>query len=172
MVENGHSPKLPVDTNSVPMTPSLALDAIRHFQQLVWENAPNADRELTDDAAVAVALDKLASAYHQTSERLPGNADWLPPCEDVVELKQRAMRNFPDYGSYLLVDPLGSAAQAPLSGDALDDLVSISCELREVALRADRFGVADAEWFFRLLYFSWGNRMRQLSLYVHARQYG
>lgn len=153
------------------MTSSPALDAIRHFHQVVWET-PHADDEPTDDAAIAVALDKLASAYHQTSERLPGNADWLPPYEDVVALKEQAICNFPDYGDYTLVNPIESFRQAPLVGNALDDLVSISCELREVTLRAESFGVADAEWFFRLLYFSWGSRMRQLSLYVHARQYG
>jgi hypothetical protein len=154
------------------MTPSPALDAIRHFQQLVWRTAPNANGGPTDDAKIAVALDKLASAYHLTSEKSPGNTDWLAPFEDRAALKKQAVRNFPDYGAYVCVSPLGSATQVPLIGDALDDIVSISCELKEVALRAERFGVADAEWFFKLLYFSWGNRMRQLSLYVHARQYG
>jgi len=127
---------------------------------------------MADDAAIAIALDKLASAYHQTPERLPGNTNWLPPHEDVDTLKQRAMRHFPDYGDYVVVNPLAPRSQTPSVGNALDDVVSISCELKEVMLRAKQFGVADAEWFFRLLYFSWGNRMRQLSLYVHARQYG
>jgi hypothetical protein len=159
-------------TDSINMNRSPALDATHHFLQVVWKAAPHANGHLADDAAIAEALAKLTSAYYQTPDRATGNVDWLPPQEDMATLKQRAALNFPDYGAYVLADPLGPTSQTPMLADALDDLVSISGELREVALRGKLFGVADAEWFFRLLYFSWGNRVRQLSLYVHARQFG
>lgn len=59
-----------------------------------------------------------------------------------------------------------------MMSDALDDLRDITLDLREVIWRAERLGLDDAHWYFHLHFFHWGRHMRELALYLHARQFG
>jgi hypothetical protein len=45
-------------------------------------------------------------------------------------------------------------------------------QIAAVVWRSANLGVDDAHWCYRLHYFHWGRHMRELALYLHARQFG
>ena len=148
------------------MTRSPAVDAAQHFLSMVLEGTP------PGPGALARALDGLAIAYHQTPESEPADVELAPPEQDGSELYRQIAARFPDYGLYPTVDPLASVDQRTMMGDAIDDLADITRDLREVVWRCVHLGVDDAHWYYRLHYFHWGRHMRELALYLHARQFG
>jgi hypothetical protein len=148
------------------MTQSPAVDAARHFLSVVSEGT------LPSHEVLAGALDRLAIAYHQTPASKPADIELEPPEQDGPELYRQIAARFPDYGLYPTADPLASVDQGPMMGDAIDDIADITRDLREVVWRCANLGVDDAHWYYRLNYFHWGRHMRELALYLHARQFG
>jgi hypothetical protein len=71
-----------------------------------------------------------------------------PLCEEIA-------KRFPDYGYYPVSDPTGAPGdkEAVMTGDAIDDLMDITLDMREVVWLADHVGVDDAHWSFRLRFF-------------------
>lgn len=147
------------------MITSPAIDAARHFLAVVW------DGQMPSDETLQEALDRLLAAYHLTPDAGPSDSELEAPRQDGPSLYKEVAARFPDYGLYPVADPVASLEDAAMMGDAIDDLADITLDIREVVWLADHLGVNDAHWSFRLLYFHWGRHARELSLYLHARQW-
>lgn len=116
--------------------------------------------------ALARSLDELALSYHDTPLGDPDESD-EPTLEGRVDYADIAGR-FPALGYYGSVDPKDVSGQA-LVGDAIDDIMDITNDLKEVLWRFDRFGPDDAHWHFRFLYqIHWGEHLRDLARYLYS----
>lgn len=121
------------------------------------------------DEALLAALDLLVAAYHKTPEAGPSDADLEAPRQDGASLYKEVAERFPHYGLYPVADPAAPPESEAMVSDAIDDLMDLTLDMREVVWLADHLGVDDAHWSFRLLFFHWGRHARELSLYLHAR---
>ena len=150
------------------MDQSPTVEAARQFLAVVWEG------EKPSDEALLAALDRLVEAYHQTPDAGPSDTQLEAPRLDGVALHHEVAARFPDYGYYPVSDPTGSPEDpaATMVGDAVDDLVDLTSDMRQVVWLAEHLGVDDAHWCYRLLYFHWARHARELALYLHARQFG
>lgn len=146
------------------MDQSHAVEAARRFLSVVW------DGDVPGDEALLAALDQLVAAYHDTPEAGPVTKLEAPRSEGPT-LYEKVASRFTDYGPYPVSDPTASPEDAAMMGDAIDDLVDLTLDMREVVWLADHAGNEDAHWFFRLLFFHWGRHARELSLYLHSRQF-
>lgn len=129
------------------------------------------DEEAPSDATLAAALDRLLAAYHDAPDANPSYSELEAPRENGTLLYKALAERFPDYGLYPVADPAGELGEAVMVGDAIDDLADITLDIREVIWLADNVGPDDAYWSFRLHFFHWGRHARELSLYLHARQW-
>jgi len=112
-------------------------------------------------------LDELALSYHDTPDGDPEDSDEQPGPEDRVSHADIS-RRFPNLGYYGTTDPTEVPGE-PLVGDAIDDIMDIANDLKEVLWRYKRFGPDDANWHFRFLYqVHWGEHLRELARYLHA----
>ncbi|WP_028969486.1 hypothetical protein [Sphingomonas sp. URHD0057] len=148
------------------MDKSLTVEAARQFLSVVWEG------ERPTDEALLIALDGLVEAFHHTPGAGPSDTNIEAPRAGGPALYQELAARFPDYGMYPVSDPTAPVEDAAMMGDAIDDLVDLTLDMREVLWLADHIGVDDAHWSFRLHYFHWGRHARELALYLHARQFG
>lgn len=147
------------------MTTTAALTA-REFLAVVWEGDP------PNDAALLRAVDRLLSRSHEVPFAECADADDEPPTVDGATLYQEVARRFPHLGMYPVADPLASTDDDKMLADAVDDIADITRDLREVIWRDENLSPDDAAWCFRLMYFHWARHARELSLYLHARQFG
>lgn len=147
------------------MDKSQTVEAARHFLSVVW------DRDGSSDEALLAALDRLLAVYHDTPNAGPSETKVEAPRSDGPALYQEVAGRFPDYGLYPVSDPTASPEDAAMMGDAIDDIADLTLDMREVVWLADHVGADDAHWSFRLHYFHWGRHARELSLYLHARQF-
>jgi len=112
-------------------------------------------------------LDELALSYHDTPDGDPNDSDEPPRPEYRVSHADISKR-FPNLGYYGTADPTEVPGE-PLVGDAIDDIMDIANDLKEVLWRYERFGPDDADWHFRFLYqVHWGAHLRELARYLHA----
>ncbi|AQR73729.1 DUF5063 domain-containing protein [Sphingomonas sp. LM7] len=119
-------------------------------------------------AMLARRLDELALSYHDTPPGDPDESDERPTHEDRVKYADIGSR-FPDLGYYGSADPKGVPGEA-IVGDAIDDIMDIANDLKEVLWRFDKFGPNDAHWYFRFLYqMHWGEHLRDLARYLYSR---
>jgi hypothetical protein len=118
--------------------------------------------------ALACCLDELALSYHNTPLGDPSESDDSPPPEINVTHTDIAAR-FPDLGFYGTVFGIDVPGEA-IVGDAIDDILDITNDLKEVLWRFDRFGADDAHWYFRMLFeIHWGEHLRGLAGYLYWR---
>ncbi len=137
----------------------------RGFITLVNDGEPPSDKHL------AQSLDGLALAYCECPEGSPADAELEMP--DFLPQYSEVGARFPELGYYATADPTTVLDEKPKVGDAIDDLVDIVRDLSEVSWRYDALGADDAHWHFRLLFeIHWGRHLRDLSLYLHAKQFG
>ncbi|WP_439499119.1 hypothetical protein [Bosea sp. (in: a-proteobacteria)] len=127
---------------------------------------------------MAVALDRLALAYHACPDEWPGeHPDEIPAQTTYKQMRERAVRAFPGFGYYTTVRPdqiaPGDARTLEaMVGDALNDITDIACDLQGVAWRWDNTSPADAVWYFRFGFQShWGRHLHDLRSYAHARMF-
>ena len=119
-------------------------------------------------AQLARSLDELALSYHDTPLGNPDDSDERPEPGSRVDQADIGAR-FPDLGYYGVADPLNVPGEV-LVGDAIDDILDIANDLKEVVWRFDRFGADDANWHFRFLFqIHWGRHLRDLAGYLHSR---
>lgn len=117
---------------------------------------------------LARRLDELAMSYHDTPLGDPDDSDERPTLEDRVEYTDIGPR-FPSFGYYGIADPREVPGE-PMIGDAIDDIMDIANDLKEVLRRFDRFGAEDAHWHFRSSYQDhWGEHLRDLARYLHSQ---
>ena len=118
--------------------------------------------------ALARSLDELALSYHDTPVGEPSDCEDEPKHKSDVTDGEIAAR-FPDFGYYGTVFGIDVPGEAVV-GDAIDDILDITNDLKEVLWRFDRFGADDAHWYFRMLYqIHWGEHLRGLAGYLYWR---
>lgn len=118
--------------------------------------------------ALARCVDELALSYHDTPLGEPNESEEAPPSEIDTTHAEVAAR-FPDLGLYGTVFGIDVPGEAVV-GDAIDDIMDITNDLKEVLWRFDRFGDDDAHWHFRMLFeIHWGEHLRGLAYYLYWR---
>jgi hypothetical protein len=129
--------------------------------------------EPPSDEQLSRALDELVLVYHHCPPGDPTGPEADPP-RDSFRIPYAVMgAHFPDYGYYASADPTKVLDEEPCVGDAIDDLIEIVRDLREVSWRFDALGPDDAHWHLRFLFrINWGGHLRSLSHYLHVKQFG
>lgn len=145
---------------------SPAIEEARRFIEVVWDGSAPSDEALT------AALDRLVAAYHSAPEELGPGTDQEPPRQAYEELWQQTATRFPDLGLYPVCDLSGPIDQSIMMADAVDDLVDLTLDMREVIWLADHVGADEAHGFLRFMFFHWGEHARGLASFLHARQFG
>jgi len=152
------------------MTRQDILQAVRDFLAVLDEQVLVEDRE----RALRVALDRLALAYHFTEALTDDATSPDAPDVDGVKLRKRVESCFPELGYYNealhITRHLGESALG--IGDAIDDLVDIATELRQVLHHWENTSEAAALWHFRFGFeVHWGLHLRGLQRYLHERAF-
>lgn len=143
-----------------------AIDSARNFLAVVWDgSAPN-------EATLSAALDRLLASYHDAPETSATASKEHAPRQDYSDLYRQTAIRFPEYGKYPIADPTAPFENALMMGDAIDDLVDLTLDMREVVWLHENIGYDEAMFFFRLLFSHWGLHARGLLGYLHARQFG
>ena len=133
--------------------------------------ARSADR----DQELLMLLDSLALAQARGCAGCGSTNYPDPPDERDPSLRKRVQSAFKDYGYYNEVEVLRDdiADTGVMVGDAIDDILGIYGDLREVQRRWEHNSPEDALWFFKDLYgFHWGWHLRNLQRYVHDVLFG
>jgi hypothetical protein len=145
------------------MTGADILDASKALLDLVnvEEAAVDSERPL------ALALDRLALAYHFADAPFDETQYPDPARADYQALYERIKVRFPRLGYY--DDKIGLVEKSERSiGDAAEDLADIAVDLQDVLLRRQANGERDALWHFRFGFEThWGRHLRCLQLYLH-----
>jgi hypothetical protein len=138
------------------------IDAVRAFLDFVTSDATDADLHV-----LCEALDRLSLAYHQ-APRGSLESDAEPPGTDNTNLRETISRRFPTLGFYATTTPAEDPDSAVMMGDAIDDLLDIARELKEIVWRWENTGPNDAAGHFRFLYeVHWGQHLHDLRRYLH-----
>ena len=95
--------------------------------------------EPPSDEQLARSLDELALAYHDCPQGTPAEAE--REISDFVPQYPEVGARFPDFGYYASADPAIVLDEKPTVGDAIDDLIDIVGELREVSWRFEKAAV-------------------------------
>jgi hypothetical protein len=145
------------------------IEAVREYLDLLGRE-PLQGRALP---VLARALDRLALAYHDTESMVLDDTDTPdPPSQDYRQLRDQAVRCFPELGYYHTPSslPLEIESEATLTlGDGIDDVADITGELTQIVWRWENNGSAEAVWYFRLGYEShWGRHLHDLRGYLHT----
>ena len=118
-----------------------------------------------------ISLDKLALAASE-SMVIYDESDYLgTSVEDEENLRSQIFTRFPDYGYYNIVGSISAnIGESEIEvGDAIDDLLDITKELRCILNEWDELGAEKAEAAFSAAYYYHiGDHLRELQLYLHA----
>ena len=125
----------------------------------------------SNEFELVLLIDKIALAMHSVKPSFDEKDYPDPPVRNQKELRKLVTQWFPNYGLYNI--PLAISQNIGktelLVGDAVDDIIDISNEFREVQWRFENTSSADALWHLHLLYIShWGNHLRNLQWYLHS----
>ncbi len=145
------------------------IEEVREFLGLFEGEPKEPEKRLR---ALALALDKLSCAYHQT-QRIYSDSLVEPP-RNGRDDASLISKYFPDFGWYPISAPLASDTQKPMMADALNDLSDIRQDLLEVLWRWNNVGEADSvDSFFFSYETHWGKfHLPGLRLYVSAKLLG
>ncbi|MGQ0280268.1 hypothetical protein ACT17R_16640 [Sphingopyxis sp. Q841] len=94
------------------------------------------------------------------------------PRQNGASLYAEVAARFPTYGAYPVAGATGSLDDALMVAEAIDDLADLTLNMREVLWFAEHVSLNDAHFVFRLHFFRWGQRARELSLYLCSRLFG
>jgi hypothetical protein len=122
---------------------------------------------------LSIYLDELALIYHLTND-VEVNDSKIPQRPDYEKIRNLAIKRFPDLGLYNIPEKLTQELGETriVTGDAIDDIADIACDLSEVMWYLENSDVKDALWHFRFGYeHHWGNHLRQLQLYLYSLSY-
>jgi hypothetical protein len=122
-------------------------------------------------ARLPSVLDSLAIAVRDITYEFDETDYAEKPAEDYQAAYQVVGRHFPTLGYYNI--PLSitrEIGEASIGiGDAIDDIVDILFDLKDVLSRFENTSVSDALWYLNENYRShWGLHLRELQLYLHV----
>lgn len=116
-----------------------------------------------DERTLARLLDELALATHAAPPA--PRTDLEAPPVDAAALRDRIAARFPRLGLYRALDL--ELEGTPSVGDAVDDLVDLARELRDVVWLWERVGEDDALARLHAGFAThWGAHLRQLQAYL------
>ena len=117
-----------------------------------------------------LSLDELALVSNKVDYTFDGQDYAEPPEKDYKISRESIGKLFPSLGYYNVALAISDKIeQSSLSvGDAIDDIVDIAGDLKEVLWRFNNTSQDDALFHFQLLFRShWGMHLRSLQLYLH-----
>ena len=117
-----------------------------------------------------LSLDELALVSHEVDFTFDERDYPEPPKNDYKIEYDNIGRLFPSLGYYnIVLDISDEIGQGTLGvGDAIDDVVGIASDLREILWRFENTSQDDALFHFQLLFRShWGMHLRTLQLYLY-----
>ena len=142
-------------------------EAIDHFFALLQSQNKDVAKNLS---SLQFVLDHLAYIHHFAGDEfVEGYPD--PPRQDYAYFRQLAAKQFPQLGFYTLPGKITEKTYSPANytGDALDDLADIACDLAKVRWCWDHTCIEDALWHFRFGYEAhWGEHLRNLQWYLET----
>ena len=141
-----------------------ALQAARHLTALIRSGPP------PDDATLMAALDRMLAAYHDISATTPTSSDQDPPGVNYATRYAEIGARFPDYGYYMVADPLDMSSFTTSTGDAIDDLVDILGDLEGALWCAEHAGKPAGIAQLQIFHWHWSGHARELLCFLHARQ--
>ena len=147
------------------MIKTSVIDAARNFLSTVWGGIP------PSDAALAAALDRLFVAYHDIQPLEVTYSELAPPEQEWNSLYNEVAKRFPDYGLYPILNPLEVYEPTLMMADSIDDIADITKDMRDTIWLGKHVGLDQAHSSYVQFYFHWGQHARELSLYLHARQF-
>lgn len=127
------------------------------------------------EAVLALALDRLALAYHFADYKFDETDYPDAPRKDYQELRKIVSALFPEYGYYNVTARISvEISEGGLHvGDAIDDITDIAIDMNEVLWLWENTSVDNALWEFRQGYENhWGMHLRCLQLYILANSRG
>jgi uncharacterized protein DUF5063 len=146
------------------------IEAVRRYLALLKSPPESQDDRIQ---ALAEALDRLAFAYHSTPGVLVADTPDPAIPASYQQVRDEAVRAFPDFGFYAVVRPDANEEREMEMGDAIDDLADIALDMKRIEWRWDYNGPQDAAWHFRFGYRThWGRHLHDLRSYVHDKQFG
>lgn len=145
--------------------------AINDFVEFISERKDDVE---VDETSLALALDRLALAYHFSRSAATNVMTSDPPQRDYNETRKIIAARFPNCGYYNLPSEIGQniAETGIMVGDAIDDITDIALDMQQVKWRLDNTDIDDALWHFSFTYEAhWGDHLRRLQLYLHDRNF-
>lgn len=153
------------------MTQEEIKSTIDNFFWVINCEMPSDSRELE----LQKALDKLALSIHHAAGYFDENSYPDPPPKEYPFLRGQISPKFPDCGYYNGAHEISEkVAESSVSvGDAIDDICDIAGDLEEVLWRWENTSSDDALWHLRESFgWHWGKHLRDLQLYLYAKQHG
>ncbi|MGB7208862.1 MAG: DUF5063 domain-containing protein [Pyrinomonadaceae bacterium] len=146
-------------------------EAILFFLEVIEGEFAPAERE----TRLQFALDKLALARHYAEYNFDENDYPAPQTRDYGKLRELISPQFPNCGYYNVAHKIAKEIGKETAGvgDAIDDICDIAGHMEDVLWCWDNTSVDDALWHFKESYgFHWGKHLRDLQLYLYAKESG
>ena len=132
-------------------------------------------KKLDRDKILLVHLDSLGFIQAHLDFIFDEN-DYEEPPLLIYDVKYNLIKNnFNNYGCYNLPEEIDENISETniIVGDAIDDIVDIYLELKEIQWRFIHTSQNDALWNLENNYkFHWGTHLRNLQRYVYFKHYG
>ncbi len=131
--------------------------------------------EDTREARLQIALDRLALSVSIADYTFDEGKYPEAPRREYNVVRDIVSVNFPDCGYYNvpleISEKIGESSLAV--GDAIDDICDIARDMEEVLWCWENTSVDNALWHFRESFGShWGKHLRDLQLYLYAKEHG
>jgi len=128
-----------------------------------------------NEERLSLVLDQLAFGYHYITYNFDNKEYPEAPEQDSKTLRQLIVTRFPNYGYYNSPDEFTSniAETKVVVGDAIDDILDITIELKDVMWCWQNTSIDDALWHFKNGFDThWGLHLRELQLYLLTNSRG
>ena len=145
------------------------IDIINTFIEFIENDSIN----LYDkDKNLMMLLDALGFAISQCKFKFDENDYKVPKRMDYTQIREMLQTKFPDFGYYNVPEDLiGDLAVTKIMvGDAMDDIVDIYIELKDVQWMWYNTSIDNALWYFENNYIChWGVHLRDLQRYIYYK---
>lgn len=128
-----------------------------------------------NEKTLTALLDHIALASHYIDQK-PDEVEYIDtPKEEAKPLRQLICSRFPNFGYYNSPENFTTeiSESGIVVGDAIDDILDITLELKSVEWCWQNISVANALWRFRNGFDThWGLHLRELQLYLMVLERG
>jgi hypothetical protein len=146
---------------------------LRKFTELIESKENVLSQDALEDKLTSI-LDEIAHLRHLV--RYEFDETDYSEFEGIGEqFRAEIEKKFKDVGYYNSLEHVSTnlLQTAVLAGDAIDDILDIYKDLKEVLWRWENTSRNDAVWFFQDSFQGhWGRHLRDLQLYLHCKVRG